>query len=239
MILYPAIDLKQGRAVQLQQGEMHRASEYGDPLTIAHAYAADGAKWLHVVDLDGAFGKGSNQEILQQIAALGLQQVQTGGGIRTADDVLRRLSWGVQRVIVGTMALENPNLVRELATAHPGRIALGLDAREGKVATRGWAVQTDVTALDTALSFAGCGIDTVIYTDIARDGMLSGPNLGELRRMVQDCGMQVIASGGISSLKDIANCAAAGSAGCIVGTALYEGKFTTIQALEVCHGTEI
>lgn len=233
MILYPAIDLKQGRAVRLLQGREEDLTDYGDPLVAARLWRAQGAAWLHLVDLDGAFtGQSVNLPVVQSIAAGAGLKLQLGGGIRTMADIDARLGDGlIQRVILGTAALENPGLVQAACKAYPGRIACGIDARGGKVAVRGWVEQSQTDALALALAMRDAGVATIIYTDIARDGMLSGPNLEATAAMVEGCGLPVIASGGISSLADLKTLRQSGCAGAICGKALYSGQFTLAQGL--------
>ncbi|MCL2433838.1 MAG: 1-(5-phosphoribosyl)-5-[(5-phosphoribosylamino)methylideneamino]imidazole-4-carboxamide isomerase [Clostridia bacterium] len=231
--IYPAIDLQSGRAVQLRRGVAEDAMHCGDALDIAAGFAHDGAQYLHIVDLDGAFsGAGANGELISKIVKSVSMKVQTGGGIRTMQDIEKRLEdWGVWRVILGTVAVENPALLAQAAKKYPGRIALGLDARNGLVATRGWVEQTALPALDLAQKAAQTGVSAVIYTDITRDGMLAGPNLEQTRHMAEHAGLAVIASGGISQLCDIENIMKTGAAGCIIGSALYTGRFTLKEAL--------
>jgi len=231
--IYPAIDLQNGQAVQLRRGVAQDSMHCGQALNIAAGFAAEGAKYLHIVDLDGAFaGKSANGELIKQIIATVPMRVQTGGGIRTMDDIKTRLEeWGVWRVILGTAAVENPLLLEESARLYPGRTALGLDARNGLVATRGWVEQTALPALELAKKAAAIGVSAVIYTDITKDGMLAGPNLEQTQNMAQNAGLPVIASGGISQLCDIENIIKTGAQGCIIGSALYKKHFTLKEAL--------
>ena len=234
MQIYPAIDLRGGQAVRLLQGSAQAVTPYGDALAQAAAFVQSGATWLHVVDLDGAFeGDGKNGDLIQRVVRQATPcPVQTGGGIRAMADITRRLEdWGVRRVIVGTLAVENPELVRQACEKYPGRIVLGLDARDGMVATRGWVEQTTLPALELALRARDWGIATVIYTDIARDGMLVGPNLKQVAHMVAHSGLDVVASGGIGQLDDVRGVAQTGAEGVIIGKALYEKRFTLEQAL--------
>nr|WP_122013330.1 1-(5-phosphoribosyl)-5-[(5-phosphoribosylamino)methylideneamino]imidazole-4-carboxamide isomerase [Maliibacterium massiliense] len=234
MIVYPAIDLKQGRCVRLLQGRMQDATVYGeDPAAMARRWASGGAQALHVVDLDGAFdGAGRNIDAVRAIARAVDIPVQLGGGIRSMEDIHFRLEdVGVAKVILGTVAVEQPALVREACARYPGRIIAGIDAKDGFVAVRGWVQQGTVRPLDLALDMREAGVDTVIYTDISRDGMLVGANVEATARLVQGTGMRVIASGGIGSLADIARIKEAGCAGVIVGKALYAGAVTLADAL--------
>lgn len=237
MILYPAIDLQGGRCVRLRQGEASESTDYGDPLEAARTWKAQGTAWLHVVDLDGAFsGNAQNLSVIAEVVKATGLSVQLGGGIRTMEDIAHRLdNLGIARVVLGTVALDNPALVREACGRYPGRIACGIDAREGKVAVRGWTRQSDRSALDLALEMRDAGVETLIYTDIARDGMLNGPNISATAGLVEQTGMQVIGSGGVGSLSDIVALREAGCAGAIVGKALYSGQFTLEEAMEVAE----
>nr|MDD6335401.1 1-(5-phosphoribosyl)-5-[(5-phosphoribosylamino)methylideneamino]imidazole-4-carboxamide isomerase [bacterium] len=230
MIIYPAIDLKEGQAVRLRQGVAGDKTVYGRPMDMAHDFLAQGATWIHVVDLDGAFtGQGSNLAVISDIAKIA--RVQTGGGIRTMQDIADRLEAGAQRVILGTVAVEQPELVAAACARYPGRIAVGIDAKEGRVATRGWVKDAGITPLELALQVKTMGVSTLIYTDISRDGMLEGPNAAATRALIEASGMEVIASGGMGRLEDIARVADTGAAGVIIGKAIYEKRFTLAQAL--------
>lgn len=236
MILYPAIDLKDGQAVRLLRGEMSAATVFNDdPAAQARAFVAAGAEWLHLVDLDGAFaGAPRNAAAVEAILAACPVPVQLGGGIRDRATVERWLGAGVRRVILGTAAVEDPAFVREVSRAHPGRIAVGLDARGERVATRGWAEETDATAEGLARAFEDAGIAALIYTDIARDGAMQGPNLEATAALARAVSIPVIASGGISSLADLGRLKATGVvAGAIVGRALYDGAVDLRAALEL------
>jgi phosphoribosylformimino-5-aminoimidazole carboxamide ribotide isomerase len=234
MQIYPAIDIKGGRAVRLMQGRAADATDYGDPVAAALNWKRQGATYLHVVDLDGAFeGKSENLQAVEEIVrAVGLP-VQLGGGIRTMADVEQRLKLGVQRVILGTAALENPELVQTACALFPGRIACGIDARDGRVAVRGWVEEASVSPRELALRMKDFGVMDVIYTDISRDGMQTGPNVEATRALVQDTGMNVIGSGGVGALQDLYDLQGAGCAGAIVGKALYNGNFTLAEALKL------
>jgi len=232
MILYPAIDLLDGQAVRLRQGKREDVTVYGDPVELARKWRAKGADWLHLVDLGAAFdGQTKHLPLLKEIVAAFGGPVELGGGLRTMEDIRLRMAAGVQRCIIGTAAAENPELVREACAACPGRIAVGIDARNGKVALRGWVSTADMTAAELALQMKALGVTTIIYTDISRDGMMQGPNVEATRRLVEETGMEIIGSGGVSCLKDLSDFCAAGCAGAILGKALYENAFTLEEAL--------
>ena len=234
MILYPAIDLKGGACVRLLRGDMERATTYAeDPAAQARAFEAAGCEWLHVVDLDGAFaGRPENAEAVRAILGAVGVPVQLGGGIRDRAGVEGWLEAGVARVILGTVAVEDPDLVREAARAHPGRVAVGLDARGGRVATRGWAEATEVDALDLARRFEDAGIAAIVHTDIERDGAMGGPNVAATEAIARAVSVPVIASGGVSSLADLARLRQTGViAGAIVGRALYDRAVDLGEAL--------
>lgn len=239
MQLYPAIDLRQGRVVRLAQGEAGRETAYhGDPVAVAEAFVQAGARWLHVVDLDRAFGTGSNMPLIRRVveAVRGRARVQTGGGIRSLAALEEVLELGVDRVVLGTALVREPALVpAALARAGNERIAVGLDARGGRIAIRGWTETTDLLLEQVALQVRDQGVVRVVYTDVARDGMLGGPDLagaGALGAL----GFRVILSGGIASLDDLRAARAAGLEGAIVGRALYEGRFGLAEALEAVGG---
>jgi len=236
VILFPAIDLKNGEAVRLQQGDMARATVFHrDPAEQARAFAAQGFEYLHVVDLDGAFaGKPMNAAAVERILAAVKMPLQLGGGIRdraTIDGWLRR---GVTRVIIGTAAVRDPALVKEAAKSLPGRIAVGLDARDGKVAVEGWAATSELSALDIARRFEDAGVAAIVYTDIARDGMLKGLNIDATVALADAVSIPVIASGGLASLDDVRALTAPRAkklAGAIAGRALYDGRLDAAAAL--------
>jgi len=234
MILYPAIDLKDGQCVRLLRGEMEAATVFGDdPAAQARAFEAAGAEWLHLVDLNGAFaGRPVNADAVDAILDAVSLPVQLGGGIREMATVERWVEAGVARVILGTAAVENPGLVREAAATFPGRVAVGLDARRGKVATRGWAETTDTNATDLARAFEDAGVAAIIYTDIDRDGAMAGPNIPATEALARAVSIPVIASGGVSSLADLVALRNTGAiAGAISGRALYDGAIDLHDAL--------
>ena len=239
MILYPAIDLKDGQAVRLLRGEMSAATVFNDdPAAQARQFVEAGADWLHLVDLDGAFaGEPRNAKAVEAILKACAVPAQLGGGIRDRATVERWLSAGLQRVILGTAAVEDPDFVREVARAYPGQVAVGIDARGQKVATRGWASETEATVTDLARAYEDAGIAALIYTDIARDGAMQGPNVEATAALARAVSIPVIASGGVSSLDDLSRLRATGVvAGAIVGRALYDGAVDLRAALELLRG---
>jgi phosphoribosylformimino-5-aminoimidazole carboxamide ribotide isomerase len=237
--LFPAIDIRHGRVVRLSQGEATRQTVYGDdPVAVAERFAQEGASWIHVVDLDRAFGNGENLTLVRRIlASVGWRlRVQLGGGLRTLERVQEGLALGASRVVVGTAAAVDPTIVPAvLAAVGADRVAVGIDARDGHVAIRGWTETSTLAAEALARRVAGEGVRTVIYTDVARDGMLAGPDLDGARRL-QASGVAIVASGGVAGLNDIHAARDAGLAGVIVGRALYEGRFRLPEALEAAAG---
>jgi phosphoribosylformimino-5-aminoimidazole carboxamide ribotide isomerase len=236
VIVYPAIDLKDGSCVRLVRGEMASATVFNeDPAAQARAFAIAGAAWIHVVDLDGAFaGKPRNAAAVESIVQTTRANVQLGGGIRDQATIEAWLGKGVARVVLGTAAVKNPNLVREACRRWPGRVALGIDARGGKVAVEGWAETSSVAALDLARRFEDAGAAAIVYTDIERDGALQGVNVDATAALARALETPVIASGGIASLDDLAALRAHekdGVAGAIVGRALYDGRVDLKSAL--------
>jgi phosphoribosylformimino-5-aminoimidazole carboxamide ribotide isomerase len=239
MILYPAIDLKDGQCVRLLRGEMEAATVFSDdPASQAAAFEAAGCEWLHLVDLNGAFaGRPVNGEAVEAILARVSVPAQLGGGIRDMGTIEGWLARGLARVILGTVAVENPALVREAARAFPGKVAVGIDAKGGMVATRGWAEVTDVEATDLARRFEDAGVAAIIYTDIARDGAMQGPNVAATEALARAVTVPVIASGGVSSLADLTALKATGViAGAISGRALYDGAIDLGAAIALLRG---
>ncbi|MEM1352877.1 MAG: 1-(5-phosphoribosyl)-5-[(5-phosphoribosylamino)methylideneamino]imidazole-4-carboxamide isomerase [Pseudomonadota bacterium] len=235
MILYPAIDLKDGQAVRLVHGDMARATVFNDnPAAQAQAFTDAGCEWLHLVDLNGAFaGAPVNARPVEAILDAVSVPIQLGGGIRDMATVEAWLNKGLARVILGTVAVEQPQLVRDAARAFPGQIAVGIDARDGRVATKGWAEETDVDAIALAKSFEDAGVAALIYTDILRDGAMSGPNIATTIALAQAVSLPVIASGGVASLEDLVALRDTGCiAGAISGRALYDGAIDLRDALQ-------
>jgi phosphoribosylformimino-5-aminoimidazole carboxamide ribotide isomerase len=236
VILFPAIDLKEGHCVRLEQGDMARATVFNlDPAAQAASFAAQGFEYLHVVDLDGAFaGKPMNANAVEAMLAAVSMPVQLGGGIRDLRTVEAWLTKGIARVIIGTAAVRDPQLVKVAAKTFPGRVAVGLDARDGKVAVQGWAETSEVTALDIARRFEDAGVAAIIFTDISRDGLLKGLNLDATIALAERISIPVIASGGLASLDDVNALLAPHArklAGAIVGRALYDGRLDPQAAL--------
>ena len=238
MILFPAIDLKNGQCVRLEQGDMARATVFNlDPAAQAAHFAAQGFEYLHVVDLDGAFaGKPVNAHAVEAMLKKIDMPVQLGGGIRDLKTIEAWLDKGITRVIIGTAAVREPELVKTAAKKFPGRVAVGLDARDGKVAVQGWAETSEVTALDIARRFEDAGVAAIIFTDIARDGLLKGLNLEATIALADRISIPVIASGGFASIDDVKallDPQANKLAGAIVGRALYDGRLDPAAALKL------
>lgn len=235
MIIFPAIDLKDGRCVRLRQGDMAQATIFNnDPAAQAREFEAAGFEWLHLVDLNGAFaGRSVNAAAIRDIIAAIKIPLQLGGGIRDRDAIEHWLSADVARVILGTAAVSNPDLVRDAARAHPGRIAVGIDARDGKVAVKGWAEEAAVSAPELARRFEGAGVAAIIFTDIARDGMMEGANVESTAALARSVSIPVIASGGVNGVRDIEHLRDSGAAiaGVVVGRALYDGRISAKDAI--------
>ncbi len=233
--VYPAIDLLNGRAVRLRQGRREDVTDCGDPVELAAQWSGLGAKWLHVVDLEAAFEGQSHQgETIRRMAEAFHGPVQLGGGIRSMEDIRARLEgWGVSRCILGTVAVTEPHLVKEACVQYPGKIACGIDAREGLVALRGWVDASTVMALDLAKRMEDAGVAAIIYTDISRDGMMTGPNVEATSQLAKHVSIPVIASGGIAALDDLIQLKESGCSGAIVGKALYSKAFSLEEALRI------
>lgn len=242
MILYPAIDLKGGQVVRLKQGLMDSATVYGaDPAAQAESFARAGFEWIHVVDLDGAFaGESRNVEAVEGVLKRVSVPVQLGGGIRSMAQVEAWLTRGLSRVILGTAAVRDPDFVKAAAKEHPGKVAVGIDAKDGLVAVEGWAEVSDMTALDLAKRFEDAGVCAIIYTDISRDGLLSGLNLPSTRELAEAVSIPVIASGGLADIEDVKRLVSpenAAIAGAITGRALYDGRLDAREALAVAKSS--
>ena len=238
MLIIPAIDLRQGKCVRLAQGRKEAATAYDrDPIVVAKAFEVGGARMLHVVDLDGAFGEGRslNRGVAKRIIHSVSVPVQFGGGLRTIDDVQELILAGASRVVIGTLAAESPETLVRLVELFGPRIVVGIDSRDAQVMTRGWEKHGQVEALELARRVAGVGVERIVYTDVSRDGMLTGPNIEQTCLIARYSGLKVTASGGVSSLDDIERLSRVSEDGVdsvIVGKALYEGRFTLKEALE-------
>jgi phosphoribosylformimino-5-aminoimidazole carboxamide ribotide isomerase len=239
MLIIPAIDLRQGKCVRLAQGRKDVATAYGrDPIAVAQAFEAEGARMIHVVDLDAAFGEGLsvNRDVAKRIFRSVSVPVQFGGGMRSIEDVEEVISAGANRVVIGTLAAESPETLVSLVERFGRRIAVGIDSRDGQVMTRGWEEHGHVEAVELARRIASLGVDRIVYTDVARDGMLTGPNIEQTCLIARESGLKVTASGGVSSLEDIERLARVSESGIdsvIVGKAFYEARFTLKEALEI------
>jgi phosphoribosylformimino-5-aminoimidazole carboxamide ribotide isomerase len=237
IVILPAIDLRDGRCVRLSQGRKEDVKVYeADPVETALSYQGDGAQMLHIVDLDGAFSdpNSRNRAVLRDIASRLDIPIQFGGGMRTVQDVEKVIDLGVSRVVVGTLAVESPEMLVQLLEMFGPRVCVGIDAREGQVTTRGWEKQESTTAVELGQRVAALGVERIVYTDIARDGMLTGVNVEQTCTMARECRLKVTASGGVSSLADITALKEARESridSVIVGKALYEGRFTLKEAI--------
>jgi phosphoribosylformimino-5-aminoimidazole carboxamide ribotide isomerase len=244
VILFPAVDLKNGQCVRLEQGDMARATVFNlDPVAQARAFAAQGFEYLHVVDLDGAFaGKPMNAHAVEAMLKAVTMPVQLGGGIRDLGTVEAWLDKGIARVIIGTAAVRDPELVKSAAKKFPGRVAVGLDARDGKVAVEGWAETSQVTALEIAQRFEDAGVAAIIFTDIARDGLLKGLNLDATIALADAISIPVVASGGLASIEDVKRLLeprAQKLEGAIAGRALYDGRLDATEALRMVRAARV
>lgn len=233
MIIYPAIDIIGGKCVRLQQGSYSDVTVFGDsPVEMAVKWENQGAQYLHVVDLDGArSGKSENSEVIKEIAKSLSIPVQLGGGVRSLETIENILSFGVSRVILGTSAVNNQEMLKAALKKYNEKIVVGIDAKDGRVAIQGWEKTSDLTAVDFARKVEELGAKTIIYTDISRDGMLKGPNLAAMSEMAKSVAIDVIASGGVSCLKDIIDLKTSGVSGVIVGKALYTGNINLDEAI--------
>lgn len=233
MEIWPAIDLRGGKCVRLKQGDYGRETVFGeDPAAMAQHWCQQGARRMHLVDLDGARdGRPGNLESVRAILAAAKIPCELGGGIRNEETIEELLDLGLTRLVVGTLALKEPDWFRQMCRRFPGRLVLGIDARGGRVATDGWLQTSDVPAVDMARQFAESPLAAIVYTDIATDGMLTGPNVAAMAEMQAAVSVPVVASGGVSRRDDVVRLAEAGLAGCIIGRALYEGTLTLPEAL--------
>lgn len=241
LTLFPAIDLRRGRCVRLEQGAADRETTYAtDPFEVAEEFTRRGAEWVHIVDLDAAFGEGSNRDLIRRLAESTTLKVQTGGGLRTEADLEEVLAGPVRRAVIGTAAVENPELVaRAVERWGADRIAVGLDARGRQPAVRGWREGSGVDLFELGRSLTAAGVRTLIYTDIERDGMLAGPNLTTAAELAAKTGAEVVVSGGVGAAADLDQIAAAvgkGIVGVIVGKAIYEGRIDLADALQRLRG---
>jgi len=241
MIVFPAIDLRQGRCVRLRQGRPEAETVFSDdPVAMAQHWTAQGAEWLHVVNLDGAFGQASsNLRVVEEMAAAVGIPIQFGGGLRTMADIEGALALGLTRIILGTVAVKEPSLMADAVQRFgAGRIVVGIDARKGNVATDGWQEISSLAATELALRVKKLGVERVVYTDISRDGMLCGVNIEATRELAQRTGLKIIASGGVSSLDDmrcLKGIEASGVEGVIIGQALYSGALKLREAIEIAR----
>ena len=237
MEVWPAIDLRGGMCVRLEQGDYARETVYGqDPRKIAQQFVEQGARYLHLVDLEGAReGLPVNLPTVQEILASVDITCELGGGIRDEQSIAELLDFGLERLVLGTSALKNPDWFRKICEEFPRRLVLGIDARNGRVATNGWLETSDVSAIELASEYKGVPIAAIIYTDIATDGMLGGPNVLAMQEMQNSVDVPVIASGGVTTVQDVCRLAEAGMAGCIIGRALYEGTLTLSEAIEAAQ----
>ncbi len=238
MQIYPAIDLRDGKCVRLKQGDYAQETVFGaDPAAMAERWVAEGATYLHIVDLDGAKeGRPVNGRSIRAIVKASGVPCQLGGGLRTEDDIQQALSWGVTRVIVGTKALQSPAWLGQMTQRFPGRIVIGIDAKAGKVASQGWLDVSEIGALELARQCARPPLSAIIYTDISRDGMMQGANVSAMAEMAAAVPLPVIASGGVTTLDDVANLQGKGLAGCIIGRALYEGQLNLREVVAQVSG---
>lgn len=241
MQIWPAIDLRGGKCVRLRQGDYEQETVFGDdPVAVAREFVEQGAQHLHIVDLDGAReGLPVNLPSVQAILDAVDIECELGGGIRDGQSVRELLDFGLSRLVIGTSALKDPEWFRDACRTFPGRLVLGIDAREGRVATDGWLATSDVPAVELALQFSEERLAAIVYTDIAADGMLGGPNVEAMVQMQAAVQVPVVASGGVTTVGDVGQLAAAGLAGCIIGRALYEGTLTLADALRAASAADV
>jgi phosphoribosylformimino-5-aminoimidazole carboxamide ribotide isomerase len=241
MRILPAIDLRGGRCVRLRQGDYARETVFGDdPVAMARRWVSEGGQTLHLVDLDGAkAGKPVNVDVIRDIVRAVDVPCQVGGGLRTEQDIVTMLELGVARVVLGTRALQDPAWVRQMAQTYPNRIVLGLDARDGKLATHGWLETSEMSLLDMAREVSNWPLYAIVYTDIARDGMLNGPDLDGLSALAAATPLKVIASGGVTSLQNVRDLMSRNIYGCIIGRALYEGQIELQSVMEIVETNRV
>jgi len=238
MNFYPAIDIKDGKFIRLKQGRLDELTVYGDnPVEIAKKFSEAGAKWIHVVDIDGAFkGKSINQNVILDIKKNSKTKIQVGGGIRTQESASFYLNNGIDRVVLGTIALENPKIIKQLCENYPGRIAVGIDAKKGMVATEGWAKTSAVDVSELSKLYENIGVSCIIFTDIEKDGLMEGVSINQLKNLLKNTKLNIIASGGVSSLDDLKKLRSLKKKnliGVISGKAIYEHKFSVNEAIEI------
>jgi phosphoribosylformimino-5-aminoimidazole carboxamide ribotide isomerase len=240
VLIIPAIDLRGGKCVRLRQGDYAQETVFGDdPAAMARRWVGEGAAWLHIVDLDGArAGRPINTDSIRAIVAAAGVPCQLGGGLRSEEHIAQALELGVARVVVGTRALQDPDWLEGLCGRYPGRVALGLDVRQGRVATSGWLEVSETTALELTRRVGRLPLAALIYTDISRDGMLQGPNIAALAELASQAPLPVIASGGIATRDDVCRLAQLGLAGCIIGRALYEGRLRLREVISIAGHQE-
>jgi phosphoribosylformimino-5-aminoimidazole carboxamide ribotide isomerase len=239
MILYPAVDILGGRCVRLEQGDFDRATEYsGDPAEQAKIWENCGASFIHVVDLDGARGgAGRNGAAIKRITEAVAVPVQIGGGVRSMDDVERHVKVGISRVIIGTAAVRNPDFVREAVKEYGDRIAVGVDSKDGYAAVEGWGEVSNLASEELCVRMRDAGVRTVIHTDIAQDGMMAGPNLASTKKIIDLGGLDVIASGGVSTISDLCAARDIGASGAVIGRALYNKTIDLAEAVKIFEGS--
>lgn len=238
MNFYPAIDIKDGKFIRLKQGRLDEVTVYGNnPVEIAKKFSEDGAKWIHVVDIDGAFkGKSINQKVILDIKKKSKTKIQIGGGIRTQESASFYLNNGIDRVVLGTIALENPKIIEQLCKNYPGRIAVGIDAKKGMVATEGWSKTSTIKVGKLSKLYENIGVSCVIFTDIEKDGLMEGVSVNQLKDLLKNTKLNVIASGGVSSLDDLKKLRSLEKKnliGVISGKAIYENKFSVNEAIKI------